>query len=299
MFSTIKKLSLTFMVFNLFMIQSLIADMMFYYSAAILPSIVSSKQQADPVIFSMDYLSGKTLYYVQYNDFGHEEQTGFNAAEMIFSPDGTMTWNEIETLDSGVFNTTYSVDENDYLFLLDDQDEGSGEYSYTSQTSDYLKVCEISDDGDTDCNTYFFFDRQKALDFRDQKNGLFTQEIVSANPWYRVEYGVENEVDVAYCNGVFVYDGNNNLTVSWSDPEDSGTVTLPYEITDGKVVTSHDGKTETETLLTFENDVIITDKVAVEDDGSTHSGKVMWFINQADAEAFLSNYSNPEASNCF
>ncbi len=292
MFSTIKKLSLTFMVFNLFMIQSLIADMMFYYSAAILPSIVSSNQQADPVIFSMDYLSGKTLYYVQYDDFGHEEQTGFNAAEMIFSSDGTMTWNEIETLDSGMWDTTYSVDENGHLFLFDDQDEGGGEYSYASQTSDYLKVCEINNN---DCSTYFFFDRQKALDFRDQQNGLFTQEIVSANPWYRVEYGV----DVAYCNGVFVYDGNNNLTVSWNNPEDSGTVTLPYEIADGKVIVSHDSKTETETLLTFENDVIITDKVAVKDDGSTHSGKVMWFINQADAEVFLSNYSNTEANNCF
>ena len=50
MFYTIKKLSLTFMVFNLFMFQSLMADMLFYYSAAVLPAIISSGQQTDHVI---------------------------------------------------------------------------------------------------------------------------------------------------------------------------------------------------------------------------------------------------------
>ncbi len=251
----------------------------------------------EPVIFSTDYLSGKTLYYVQYDDFGHDEQMGFNAAEMTFSSDGTMTWNEIETLDSGVFNTTYSVDENGHLFLFDDQDEGSGEYSYTSQTSDYLKVCEINDN---DCNTYFFFDRQKALDFRDTLNGKFTQTFISANPWYRVE--VEDNVltgaEIAYCNGVFDYDGINTLTVSGQDDGVPFGGSALYEIVDGKVVVSHDGKTETETLLTFENSVITTGSVTVEGT-ETYSGNVKWFINQADAEAFLLTYSNSEASNCF
>ena len=113
----------------------------------------------------------------------------------------------------------------------------------------------------------------------------FTQEIVSANPWYRVEYGVENEVDVAYCNGVFTYDGNNNLTVSWAENGNTESVTVSYAITDGKVVVPHDGKTETETLLTFENSVITTDSATVEG-GSTYSGNVKWFKNQVDAEAF-------------
>ncbi len=45
MFYTIKKLSLTFIVFNLLMLQSLVADMLFYYSSAVLPSIISSQQK--------------------------------------------------------------------------------------------------------------------------------------------------------------------------------------------------------------------------------------------------------------
>jgi len=59
-------------------------------------------------IFTNDMIVGKTLYFVQNDDFGHTEQVGFNVAEMIFNSDGTMVWNEIETKDSGVFNTTYT-----------------------------------------------------------------------------------------------------------------------------------------------------------------------------------------------
>jgi hypothetical protein len=154
---------------------------------------------------------------------------------------------------------------------------------------------------DKDCNTYLFFDEGKARDFRDSQNDsepaptAFTQEIVSTNPWYIVEY----EVDAAYCNGIFAYDGNNNLTVSWNDNGVTGSAMASYAITNGKVVMSHDNKTETETLLTSENDVITTDKATVRADNSTSSGNKKWFKNQADAEAFLSTYTNPEAGSCF
>lgn len=45
MYSTIKKLSLMFIILNVFTFQSLMADMIFYYNSAILPSIIASKQQ--------------------------------------------------------------------------------------------------------------------------------------------------------------------------------------------------------------------------------------------------------------
>lgn len=44
MYNSIKKLSLSFIILNLFIFQSLKADMMFYYSAAILPSVITKKQ---------------------------------------------------------------------------------------------------------------------------------------------------------------------------------------------------------------------------------------------------------------
>ena len=76
---------------------------------------------------------------------------GFNVAEMTFNSNGTMIWNEIETIDSGVFNTIYSVDQHGDLSLFADNEEGHGTYECTNQTSDYLKVCEIEDN---DCDTY-------------------------------------------------------------------------------------------------------------------------------------------------
>jgi len=50
MYNTLKKLSLTFILLNVFTFQSLMADMIFYYNAAILPSIIASQQNdVDPV----------------------------------------------------------------------------------------------------------------------------------------------------------------------------------------------------------------------------------------------------------
>ena len=45
MYATIKKIGLTFVFLNLFLFQSLMADMIFYYSAAILPATISSQQK--------------------------------------------------------------------------------------------------------------------------------------------------------------------------------------------------------------------------------------------------------------
>jgi len=115
--------------------------------------------------FTTDYLIGKTLYLVQYDDFGHEEQMGWNAAKMIFNANGAMVWNEIETIDSGAYNTTYSVDGNGQLSILS-SDAHSQLLTYMSQTEDYLQVC----DNNNNCETYLFFDEAKALAFRDNKN---------------------------------------------------------------------------------------------------------------------------------
>ncbi len=117
-----------------------------------------------PFQFTTDYLIGKTLYFVQFNDFGHEEQSGWNAAKIIFNANGAMVWNEIETLDSGAYNTTYSVDGNGLLSMFADV-EGSMQLTYMSQTEDYFQVCD-----DNDCETYLFFDEEKAIAFRDNNN---------------------------------------------------------------------------------------------------------------------------------
>ena len=218
----------------------------------------------------------------------------WNMARMGFTVN-TFSWTEYDTADIGTYTVNYTVNPEGKI-VFDYGDGNQHVISFNEMTNDYIEVCQ-----DGDCNIYLFFDETKAKAFRDsQKGGIptpttFTQEIVSENSWYRVEYGLENGANVAYCNGIFAYDGNNNLTASWTENENTESVTGSYAITDDKVVVPHDGKTETETLLTFENSVITTDSVTVEGD-STYSGNVKWFQNQVDAEAFLATYGE---QSCF
>ncbi len=117
MFSTIKKLSLSFAVFNLLMIQSLMADMMFYYSAAILPSIISSQnndivgswyigdasQEND--IVNITFFSNGT--YVMLQDGDSDPVTGDDSGQDGMER-GTYNWNPT----TGEFHSTAIVDTN-------------------------------------------------------------------------------------------------------------------------------------------------------------------------------------------
>ncbi len=115
--------------------------------------------------FSTTYLDGRTLYFVQYDDFGYdgEGEPGlrWNMARMAFTAN-TIAWTEYDTPDSGTHTFNYSVT-NDGKILIDEAHSDLIELK--NQTNDYLKVCEGSD-----CNTYLFFDEAKARAFRDSHN---------------------------------------------------------------------------------------------------------------------------------
>ena len=85
MFYFIKKLSLTFVILNVFILQSLMADMMFYYSAAILPSIIASSEE----VKLKEKLAGNTLYVAIYDSIGTLESMSFD--EHL----ATASWQEI------------------------------------------------------------------------------------------------------------------------------------------------------------------------------------------------------------
>ena len=238
--------------------------------------------------FTKDWLSGKTLYYVQYDDFGHEEQTGWNVAEMTFKSDGSMVWNEIDTIDSGAFNTTYRVDSNGNLFLFDDQTEGSGEYSFTSKTNDYLKVCEKDDN---DCNTYFFFDKQKALDFRDQHNNKkFTSDILDGKTFYS-SHDENHGESTGFVK--FTFSDNkesghfmivNNTT---KEVELDTTFSVDYSITeDGKIKVfvkdDNDTYTEYSVLKSVNNDFLAVIHQEDENDDGTidHQEDEPWYFQK-------------------
>ncbi len=111
-------------------------------------------------------LSGKTFYYVKNDDFGHEEQAGFNLAKIELNTDGTLVWTEIDTIDANQpHNSTYHI-KNNHLFLFGN-DEGSGEYKFSKQTNDYIEFDELDKNNNP---AYLFSDETKAKNFRDKMN---------------------------------------------------------------------------------------------------------------------------------
>ncbi len=104
-----------------------------------------------------DWLNGKSLYFVQYDDFGYDVMK-WNMARMDFT-DSSLNWTEYDTA-TGTFS--YNIDSNGDIVV---NEEHIGLISVNGTTNDYIKVCK-----DGDCNTYLFFDEGKARDFRDNKN---------------------------------------------------------------------------------------------------------------------------------
>jgi len=117
----------------------------------------------EPFAFSTDYLNGKSLYFVQYDDFGYSEMK-WNMARMDFTAN-TFAWTEYDTADSGTHTFHYTVNaDGNIVYYYDDPSEADI-ISNPELTDDYIKICE-----DGDCNTYLFFDEGKARDFRNSKN---------------------------------------------------------------------------------------------------------------------------------
>jgi len=232
-------------------------------------------------------LGGKTFYNVgdDYLD------------RLVFNADVTSaTWTTIAGHETGESGTDALRIEGNKIVLPE-----GGYVVLVETTNEYLLFNDFDAEGNADGQGRFYFEQAKAEAYFATLGGgsstptAFTQEVVSANSWYIVE--AEDEGGVVYCNGVFTMDGNNNLTVSWNNPGDSGSATGSYSIVDGKFITSHDGKTETETLLAIENDTIFTEKLTVHDDGSDSvPGNKKWYKNKVDAEAYLSTHG---VSSCF
>ncbi len=115
--------------------------------------------------FASIFLPGNSLYYVGKDDFGHESQTGYNVAKMKFESNGVMVWSEIGTIDSGKdYDTTYTISNNVLSIIAEKK-----QLTYKTLHQDYI-IATDSDIDDSDHDVYLFFDREKALSFKTQKN---------------------------------------------------------------------------------------------------------------------------------
>lgn len=120
-------------------------------------SVTSANPIAIPERFSMEWLSGKTLYAVMYED--SPVIPGKNdvsiVAELVFNGNGTSSWTGLVNSDSG--SGSYNVDENGNIVTAD------GELlRICGSTSEYL-IVEEYDDGEYDHTEWLFFNKEDAM----------------------------------------------------------------------------------------------------------------------------------------
>ncbi len=229
----------------------------------------SSSSNGYSAEYLKNYFSGKTFY---------NKWCG-NVNTMIFSQDGSSMTNG---------DGTHSMNYTDGK-LVDD----IGDHYIDEITNSYVK-------GHDSHGTFMLYlsrsDAEAAVS-ESCENGSgssssdaqnFTAEMLSANPWYRIEY-TDSE---AYCNGKFTFDSNGNLTVSWSENGTIQSETGSYSIVDGKVVTVHNGKKETETLMSKDATTLTVEKIARDSqtDEYLHTMNIKYFKNRQDAINFGNSY---------
>lgn len=250
--------------------------------------------QSTGAMFIADDLAGKTFYEVLPNSSGNQICIieGLYSADTVHAKE----WQYInddswlpgcleEYVPNEEADMSYTIDNGAIALIL--SPEETWVTNLVARFDDNLLVSTI------DGTAMWYFSKDRVNELVDPKI-KFTQEILSANPWYIIETYPEDP-DNPDCNGKFVFDGNITLTVSWEDSSTGGSENGAYFNLNGSVSMNHDQKNETETIWTYSADEITTVKSVLRDDGSTDgTGTVkLWFKNKADAEAFLNSKSRP------
>ena len=231
-----------------------------------------------------ELLAGKTFYTVG------EEEDKFIFFKIVVDKEATLY--KVYNL-SGALEEEVSITITGNKLIFTDDTDGS--YTLVSQENGYIFADDRNADGSKDgIGHRLYTSKSDAQAYFDSLNGgsstesgddlKFTKEILSTNPWYRIEY-TEDEV---YCNGKFAFDTNENLTASWKENGSIQSASANYSIVDGKLVTTHDGKTETETLSSKSSTILTANKIAknAQTGEYLHTMGVKYFKNRQDAIDF-------------
>jgi hypothetical protein len=110
--------------------------------------------------FEADKLVGKTFYWVVFDDFGYEDVgEKWNMARFSFESESSLKFQEYDTSDSEEHSFSYSIIDGKLTF------DETNYFEIVSSTDDYLLIKDS--DGE---ESYFFFDEEKAREFRDSQN---------------------------------------------------------------------------------------------------------------------------------
>jgi len=117
--------------------------------------------------FTTDYLNGKTLYNVYYED----DTKKWEIVAFVFSSSTLSAYQNSNP--SEKFDGVYSITEEGYIKMLFPHDDGPDYVKAAVQTSDYFQLVWTGDLVNINRNPddeYFYFDLQKAQEFIDTKN---------------------------------------------------------------------------------------------------------------------------------
>jgi len=187
--------------------------------------------------FSREWLNGKTLYFVGFDDFGYDEMK-WNMSSLTFD-DTTAMWREFDMpgAKEDPYMTNYIVKDDGSVLLTELE---TNMRVMPQQTADFLVICF----GD-DCNTRLYYDEQKARNYRDSRNNQetvpFTAEMLDGKIFYTRD---EDNSGKGYARMTFTateaikhevwYDGN----VLRGDD----TFSFPYTVENGKIKLDFEGE---------------------------------------------------------
>ncbi|MEA3522213.1 MAG: hypothetical protein U9R50_04495 [Campylobacterota bacterium] len=275
MFTKTKKIVFTATLLNLMLMQSLVADMLDYYSSAILPAIIAQKNSSPK--FTTEMLADKSLFV-----YGFEED-GFGSRHLlVVNADGSQA--DIKSMNGNDVHAanivlTINTDNNGYstlskevpgmgsishrlLKVLDDGsfiviDISGSAQDIFDPTPQFYSTVELADNGEAALINYV-------------NSQEFSAEILQANPWYVIGLSDLREGNVA-CNGLWTF--NTDGTVDSTDLSETLEGFLTYSINGNTISYVHEGQTFNSPVAVGTNNWMVA--------GNDH-----YYKNYADAIAF-------------
>ena len=184
--------------------------------------------------FTTEWLNGKKLYIVEFDDFGSDEMK-WNMGSMAFT-NTTLTWEEYDTPSEGeTYETSYQIENG----MISIPDEATVKLTQ-EQTEDYLVICEYEEG----CGMRFYFDKDKAQAYRDSKKAgahipLTTEMLTSKTFYTRDSDGDGENADHGYARMTFTETEGTRHEI-WYNADgtvrEDVTFTFPYDIVDGKLI---------------------------------------------------------------
>jgi len=185
--------------------------------------------------FTTDWLNGKELYLVIYDDFGYDEMK-WNMASISYT-NATISWEEYDTPSAGeTYTTPYHI-ENGMIIIPDF--EANVELTQV-QTEDYLVICEHQES----CGMRYYFDKNKAQAYRDAKNNgahipLTPDMLVGSTFYTRDSDGDGENAGYAYARMTFTETEGTRHEI-WYNADGTvrsdDTFTFPYDLVNGKMI---------------------------------------------------------------